>query len=440
MSMKLKPHASMALMLLAGVMGGCGNEGGAGQGGSLPGNPESKVSSEPVTLKLGTHLTINDEFNKLYVEPVRKKYPNITLEVVPGSSLEQYDKYIAAGQIPDIYITFNGNLPLFQDRNLIEDMSPKFKEQKTDLSRFQENYLNDIRYAVNEKGELYGLPVETTFHALYYNKNIFDKRGVPYPKDGMLWEDTIELARKVTFLESGVQYRGLDITNIPRLAQPLGLEYVDRKTEKAIVATDAWRRVFDLGKQIYAIDGNAPSATADQNGANGFLKTQIVAMLSDVNNFSRMPEAEKTGLSWDVVQHPSYKEKPNTFGNASVYLAGVTKMSKYKEQAMQVMEVWTSDEAQLAISRAGRVSPLRNADVQKSFGQDNPVLKGKNMAGIVKSQPVKYPTYAYREIGEKVIRAKFDQFVKGGIDANTALRQAEEEINKAVETEKLNKK
>jgi len=29
--------------------------------------------------------------------------------------------------------------------------------------------------------------------------------------------------------------------------------------------------------------------------------------------------------------------------------------------------------------------------LQKAFGQDNPLLKGKNTAGIVKSHPVKYP-------------------------------------------------
>jgi ABC-type glycerol-3-phosphate transport system substrate-binding protein len=427
------------VLLLAGAAAGCGKQvetdGAAGEAGQKAANS----APEQVSLIMSSHLPVNDEFNKLYVEPVRKKYPNISLEVVPGGQKDM-EKYIAAGLIPDLYVTYNGGLPWFQQSGIIEDMSPLFKESKTDLGRFMDNYMDDIRFAVNEKGELYGLPLETTFHALYYNKNIFDKFGAAYPKDGMTWEDTIEIAKKLTRLEGGVQYRGLDITNIPRLAQPLGLHYVDPKTEKAIVATDEWRRVFDLGKQMYSIPGNAPSATAGQNGSNGFLKAQTVAMLSEINLFSRMEEAEKNGLNWDVVQHPSYKERPNTFGNASVYLVGASKTSKYKKQALQVMEVLTSGEAQMAASRAGRVSPLKNADVQKAFGQDNPLLKGKNTVGIVKSHPVKYPVYLYREIGEKYIKSKFDEFVADKVDANTALRQAEEEINKAVEAEKLSKK
>lgn len=421
----------LSLILLAGAAAGCGKE-----------EPVTKDqgAAEPVKLVLATHLPINDEFNKLYIEPVSKKYPNITFEVIPGSTLEQWDQYIASGQIPDLYITFNGNLAPLAERGVIEDMTPRLSERKIDIGRFQDNYLNDIRYAVTEKGELYGLPVESTFHALYYNKNIFDKFGVAYPKDGMTWEETIAIAQKVTRQENGIQYRGLDITNVPRLAQPLGLEYVDRKTEKAIVNTDTWRRVFDLGKQIYTIPGNAPSANAEQNGQKGFLKAQTVAMLSDVNLFSQLTDAEKNGLNWDVVQHPYYKEQPNVFGNASVYVVGATKSSKHKEQALQAMEVMTSDEVQMSLSRLGRVSPLKSPDVQKAFGQDNPLLKGKNMAGIVKSHPVKYPIYVYRDVSEKIVRQKFDDFLAGKADANTLLRQAEEEINKAVQVEQLKKK
>jgi stress response protein SCP2 len=44
----------------------------------------------------------------------------------------------------------------------------------------------------------------------------------------------------------------------------------------------------------------------------------------------------KNGLNWDVVQYPSYKEKPNTYGYVDAHLMMLTKQSKYKDQAMQV--------------------------------------------------------------------------------------------------------
>ncbi|CAG7607744.1 hypothetical protein PAESOLCIP111_00990 [Paenibacillus solanacearum] len=426
----------------ASALSGCGNanNGGeaAGQKNVAADTAESAkaVDTTPVTLKFAVHLPINDEFKKLYIEPVQKKYPHITLELFSASSFAAYDKLIAAGELPDLYISFNGNMPGLKERGINEDMTALFERKKIDLKRFQPNFLDDIKYAATEKGELYGLPIETGFHALFYNKEIFDKFGVPYPKDGMLMEDALELARKLTRVQDGVQYRGWDMGSVVRMAQPLGMEYIDRKTQKAIMTSDGWKRAFEIGKQIYEIPGNAPSSNGDKNGTKGFMTDRTIAMLNQTNIFSQLKEAEKTGLQWDVAQHPYYKEKPNTYGNSTVYMVGVAPTSKYKDQALQVIEVMTSDEVQMNVSRAGRISPLVNEQVQKAFGQGDESLKNKHVAGILKSKPVKYPIYLFREIAEPMTEKKFNAFLSGKEDVNTTLRELDEEINKAIAIEK----
>jgi ABC-type glycerol-3-phosphate transport system substrate-binding protein len=316
------------------------------------------------------------------------------------------------------------------------DMTQMFQMNKVDLNRFQNNFIDDIKYAATEKGELYGLPIETGFHALFYNKEIFDKFGVPYPKDGMLMEDALEVARKVTRVQDGVQYRGWDMGSVVRMAQPLGMEYIDHKTEKAIMTSEGWKRAFEIGRQIYEIPGNAPSKTADKNGTKGFITDRSIAMLNQTNIFSQLKDAEKDGLKWDVAQHPYYKEKPNTYGNSTVYMIGAVPTTKYKEQVMQVIEVMTSDEVQMNVSKAGRISPLKSDAVKKVFGQDDPNLKTKNVTGILKSNPVKYPIYLYREIAEPMTEKKFNAYLSGKEDVNTVLRQLSEEIDKAVALEK----
>ncbi|WP_218093630.1 ABC transporter substrate-binding protein [Paenibacillus solanacearum] len=427
----------MALALIMTAAAGCGKEeAGQKSGSNQPQTPAKVVDTTPVTLKFAVHLPINDEFKQLYIEPVTKKYPYITLELVSANSFKVYDQLIAAGEVPDMYISFNGNMPGLKDRGINMDMKALFQQNKLDLKRFGQNYLDDIQYSVTEKGELYGLPLETSFHALYYNKDIFDKFGVPYPKDGMTMEDAYELAKKVTRIDNGVQYRGWDIASIVRLAQPLGLEYIDHKTEKAITSSEGWKRVFQLGQQVYSIPGNEPSKDANKNRLNGFSKDRTIAMLNETNLLSRLKEAEKDGLKWDVVQHPFYKDKPNTFGNATVYMVGAVPQTKHMDQVLQVMEVLTSDEVQMNVSKAGRVSPLNNEAVQKAFGQSDETLKSKNLAGIVKSKPVKYPTYLYREIAEPMTEKKFSQILSSNGDVNSGLRDLDEEINKAVEAEK----
>ncbi|MFB9754455.1 ABC transporter substrate-binding protein [Paenibacillus hodogayensis] len=419
------------------VLAGCGKDGAAPNGGSGSKPASAKAAdTTPVTLKFAVHLPINDEFKQLYIEPVTKKYPHISFEFFEASNFKAYDQLIASGDVPDLYISFNGNMPGLKDRAINMDMKPLFQNHQVDLKRFEQNFLDDIQYAVTEKGELYGLPIETAFHALYYNKDIFDKFGAPYPKDGMTMEEALELARKVTRNENGVQYRGWDFGSIVRMAQPLGLVYIDPKTEKAITSSESWKRVFELGKQIYSIPGNEPSKDSKKNGLNGFTKERTIAMLNETSKFSQLKEAEKDGFKWDVVQHPFYADKPNIYGNSTVYMIGAVPTTKHMDQVLQVMEVMTSDEVQMNVSKSGRISPLKNDAVKKAFGQGDPSLQGKNVAGIVKGSPVKYPIYLYREIAEPLTNNKFTDFMNRSDDVYTVLRELDYEINQALVTQK----
>ena len=60
----------------------------------------------------------------------------------------------------------------------------------------------------------------------------------------------------------------------------------------------------------------------------------------------------------------------------------------------------------------------------------------KNLPGILKGTPVKYPIYLFREIAEPMVSAKFNEFLKNGADVNTVLRELDTEINLAIESEK----
>jgi multiple sugar transport system substrate-binding protein len=414
---------------------GCGSGTSAPKDSAAP-QQAAKPKEEdktPVTLKFAVHLPINDEFKRLYIDPVTKKYPYITLELYKATNFKAYEELIASGDTPDLYNSFNGNMPGLKDRAMNMDMKPIFKEYNVDLNRFEQNYLDDIQYSATEKGELYGLPIETGFHALFYNKDIFDKFGVPYPKDGMTMDDTVELAKKVTRMDNGVQYRGWDTGGFVRLGQPLGLEYIDKKTGKAYTSTAGWKVPFELARQIYSIPGNALDKASAKNSTTGFMKERNIAMLNQTNIFSQLKEEEqKNGLKWDVAQYPSYKEKPNTYGNSTVYMVGMVPTTKYKEQVVHVIEAMTSDEVQTEVSKVGRISPLKSEAVKKAYGQGDDILKTKNVAGILKSKPVKYPIYLYREVAEPLTDNKFEEFVKGSEDVNTALRELDDQINKAL--------
>jgi len=47
-------------------------------------------------------------------------------------------------------------------------------------------------------GKLYGLPYRSDFWILFYNKDMFDEAGIPYPTNDWTWNDFRETALKLT--------------------------------------------------------------------------------------------------------------------------------------------------------------------------------------------------------------------------------------------------
>ncbi|RKN70088.1 ABC transporter substrate-binding protein [Paenibacillus ginsengarvi] len=409
------------------VLSGCGGK------ENNAAEPKERTPS-PVTLRLaskGAAPILDAEFQQVVGERLKAKYPHITLEYLPETTGTKLDELIASGNAPDLIVTNTGALAEYRDMELLFDMEPLFKSRNLNLSRFEANYITDVRNA-SVKNELYGLPINVSYHAMYYNKDIFDQAGAPYPTDGMYWDDVLNLAKKVTRNVGGVQYHGLDPGyTIIWMSQPLSIGAIDAN-DQVTINNDKWKRVFELAKAIYTIPGNELIAESPKNQ---FMKSKTLGMLLDLNILTQLVEAEKDGLHWDVAQYPSYPEKPKTYGNASVSTVIVSKTTKHQEDAVSVIEAMTSDEVQMELSKRGRLSPLASDTIKKALGSSSPGLKDKHLPSIFKSKPVPYPISSpNRGQGESIAINKFKEYLQGTIDVNQALSQAEEEIKKKLAT------
>jgi len=418
---------ALVLFIFLIALSGCGGNKAAEKPPEQTNKPA--VDTTPVKLRVFLQQTISDEEVKmLWSDPLSKKYPHITLEIQrPGQGVTM-DSLIASGQTPDIIFAFNGILPQYYLQDLLMDMTPLIKTHQIDLNRFDPAVIDSIK-AVSEEG-LVALPFSQQFTALYYNKGLFNRFGVPYPKDGMYWDEVIELAKRLSREEGGVKYAGLDAESASRVARPLGALKVDGKTDKASVNTDSWRKAFELVKTIYTIPNNErPRGT---NSYNRFMKDKTVAMLATVNILPLgLEQAMKEGLDWDLVQYPSYREAPNVSTIVDSHVFSITKTSKYKDQAMRALEVFTSDEVQtMSTRKTGRMTVLNNMDVKKQIGKEMAFLEGKSLESIFKSKIIPSPRFSRFEFGANSTAlddAMYDYL--GGKDINTTLRELEEKIN-----------
>lgn len=424
------------MLLLALLLAGCSGTPGAGGGGETPGGQGGDPAKplEPVTLKMYQiqSLWTEEDFELLIAEPVRRKYPHITIEFMREGNVEAA---LTAGEPMDLIAVWNGNMPYYQSLDVFEDITPLAGQLRFDLSRFDQGALDSIR-ALSDEGKLIGLPNMLQFNALYYNKDIFDRFGVPYPKDGMTWEETIELARQVTRTEGGVAYLGLDPDYLTRMLTPMSLNIVDGATDKANVNSEPYRKVFEMGKRIYDIEGNRPAEIMKGSAADRFIKDRTVAMLTTVNLLSRLKATPD--LNWDVAQFPSYQERPGMYGMYDLHVMTVSKTSQHKEDAMRVLKVLFSDEVQLLSSKtAGKLPVMADPKFHQAYLQDAPELQNKHIQSIFKSKPAPAPAYSmYYSKARGILVKHFAEYAGGGKDVNTALREAEAEINQMIESEK----
>jgi multiple sugar transport system substrate-binding protein len=214
----------------------------------------------------------------------------------------------------------------------------------------------------------------------------------------------------------------------------LSLDLIDAKTDKAHLNIPEWKRVFELGRQIYSVPGNMPKKPGS-GSVDEFFKNKTLAMLATINYLDKAKDAIAGGLKMGVAQYPSYPEKPNIFGMVDAQVIFVVKQSRHQEDAFRVIETLLSDEVQLLSARqTARNSALKNPEIKKQFAADMDYLKGISLGSIFKSGPGPAPEFSkYYAQGRKILESTFRNYALDQYDVNTALRQGDEEMNQMIQ-------
>jgi multiple sugar transport system substrate-binding protein len=370
-----------------------------------------------------------ENFNEEIGRFIKQKFPHITIEHLHKP---KYEDFLTTGDLPDLILegsSYAGTR--IKEYGLATDLAEYIRTYQFDLDRINPLLLEQLR---NYSGEskLFGLPFTGSNFILYSNKDLFDKFGVSYPKDGMTWEETYELAKRLARQEGDTVYVGFSAhPSLMIKYNQLSLDALDAKSNKAAVYNENWKKIFDNFKQFYDIPNN-PAVHVDE-----FPKGRQAMVLHVSEKLTLWPQQAQS-LNWDVVAAPSFKEKPKVGLQPNIYSLYVTAASKHKKEAFQVIAHLLSDEVQSYLSRKGYVVPLKDPSVQKLVGQDIAGLKGKNVANAIyfnefaPPPPPRAANLLYVD-GFSLSGSIFDNMIKTGEDVNTTLRKWEEGINKLFE-------
>jgi multiple sugar transport system substrate-binding protein len=381
--------------------------------------------------------TLPEDFQKSYVEVLSKKFPNtkFTSVSLKGTNLTNI---VTAGTPFDMIEWGITNSQGLIDLDVPMDLDPLVKKYNFQLNRIDASAITSIR-SYSTKNELILLPTEYQPFVLNYNKDIFDKFGIAYPKEGNTWDDLIALAKTLTRTDGGVKYRGLDAgLNINRMQLQLSLPYVDAKTEKSLIASTAgWAKMFKTYEDIYTIPGNINDNKKLGNGTNVFLKDRNLAMYPHLISIATetFASAIKDGLKMGITTYPVFKDLPGIstgFFGQGLY---IPKKSRYPDFAFQVMDYMMSDEVQMQRGREGKPTALVSTKVQGALFEGNAIAKdiGLNTSLVYKNKNAgPYGRTPWDSNGQTIVTNALNRVIAKETDINTAIRQADEELNKAI--------
>ncbi|TMV48949.1 extracellular solute-binding protein [Paenibacillus mesophilus] len=443
MSKKSMIAAMLALSSLIGCSSGGSGSAGAGQdtGGKADVKPKA---DEPVELIFHSNNGGNvEQFDSKYGNDLRKKFPNYTIKYIPDAKGTSLPELMAANQRVDIlYNVLDAALQPLIEYNLQYDMTDLAKKHQVDLTVFEPTVIDAIRNSSG--GKLYMLPTENQVLVLFYNKGIFDKFGVPYPKDGMTWDEANEVAKKLTRREGDKQYLGI-FNAAPAImfkTNQFSEPYLDPKTGKSTFERESWKKLIQtLFLDPAKSQGYAERIAELKRMPNrlDFTNTQEIAMFAFQYGFPLAVPKDLEKIDWDLVSLPTFKEQPGIGSQSASVSIGITSIAKNKDAAMEVIKYLTSAEYQMEISKKGVMSARTDEAIKKAFAQDSP-NKGKNWKAVYYNKIAPISSKSPYELKvENLYGAAVMDIVTGKSDLNTALRETAEKADKAVAEEKQSK-
>jgi multiple sugar transport system substrate-binding protein len=437
----------IAGMTIAALLAGCSGNGTGGKtaepggdsGAAKKDDFASKIAeatSKPVVINVfeNSSTYTQEQFMELYGNQIRKKYPNMSFKLYSAN------KDNGGGSLPDllaqgvpldlIKVSGASFYTLMADNKLESDVTDLIKLYGYDLNKLYPVVLEQMQQ-FGSKQEMYGIPNAAVSTALFYNKDIFDKFGVSYPKDGMTWDEVYEMARKLTRQDGGVQYLGFQegyghLLPVNQLSQG----YIDTKTNKATLNNDNWKKIIDNFARFHRIDGNEYAPTFNDL----FWKEGRVAIMAAQSGGS-WDIVKQTPINWDLVELPRFKDAPKAGPGLQLPFYAIASTSKNRDQAFLAAAYIGSEEFQKEFAKHGYVPPIKIDNLTEVLGKNVPQLAGKNVKAAVplESAASPYPFNSYFGQVPGFLNTAYLSVMNGQKDINTALREAEEAANKKIE-------
>jgi multiple sugar transport system substrate-binding protein len=287
-----------------------------------------------------------------------------------GNFQEKLTATIAGGDPPDLAFIAASTYQVSAAQNQVAALDDYIKRDGS----FKKDDVYPIWYkGLQFKGQQYAMPFDPSVLVLQYNRAMFDRLQIPRldPAKPPAWEDVLELARRLTLDQNGVdatrgsfdsnavQQVGLQIQTqyfwwfLPRQN---GQEFYTPDLSEVTLNRPATRAAYQwmvdlLGKHRAGLPSPVVKTTAPTAFERGNVAMFVWGLWSVPANRASLTD------DWDVVPLPGFRGKQRVglgwaSGNALV------KTARNPDGAWHFVKYLAGPEAQAAMMRGGNVQPL----------------------------------------------------------------------------------
>jgi len=314
---------------------------------------------------------------KQIVADFQANNPEITVNVEVSEWEAYWTKLktlLAAGTPPDIFAIDAPYYLDYQTRGVLLNLQPYLDAEPNLLA---DVYPQTLKAYQTPEG-YFGLPRDFQTIVVFYNKDMFDAAGVPYPSPDWTYDDFRATAKALTLDKDkdGVvdQYGyATDLWDMElfwsEVIWAFGGDIISPDHTQTLIgspeARKAWRFIYDM----MFVDKSMPdTTTAAQYGGDLFQAGK--AAMTTIGHWA-VPGYAEAGLNFDVVQMPAGPAGRATSVNSAGFV--IAKNTKYPDAAWKFLKFVISTPAQTRLAELGFACPVLKSVAESPAFLDQPI-------------------------------------------------------------------
>lgn len=315
-----------------------------------------------------------------------KENPGIKVDFmhIPQNYFQKIHLLFASNMPPDVIFINNQYLPIYANAGVLEELD---KYPDFNFGEFYDKAVSALGY----KGKFYAVPRDISTLVIFYNKDLFDKYNVEYPKENWTYDEFLKTAADLTHLPEvfGISFDEEPLFYLPYLMS-FGEDGIpvfnNTKTQKGL------QKYADLRNKYHAAPYKTESASA--TSAQMFLQERLGMHLSGRWLVPKYREDAK--FNWDITAFPRGSSGSITPADASGW--AIAKNSRHKKEAVKLIKYLSSEKASREFTKSGLIVPAR-IDTAKSkyFLDGKPPYNAKIFLDAIETSVPTPVSVDYRE-------------------------------------------